>query len=128
MRQAGNQREEAQANLATEGMLSMVCLVRQAAQALAVLDAERLESLAASLGALAHGAGQGQLRAGTERESMRVQGKELQSEIDRLASVLAVTRANLHVMRHADALARGSAGYGPQGGHCQTTERFYGNN
>lgn len=113
--------------MATEGMLSMVSMIRQAGQSLAVLDAERLECLAASLRVLAQGSGQGRPRADAERRSIRVHGEELQREIDLLASVLAATRANLQVLRHADALARGAAGYGLYGAHGQTTERIYGN-
>lgn len=120
--------QQKETSTVTGDIASMVTLIRQVTHALAVLDAEGLESLAASLGALTHAAGQGKPQTETERKSTRTQGKELQSEINRLASVLAATRANLHVMRHADALAHGLGAYGPQGAHCQMTERFYGNN
>jgi hypothetical protein len=70
-------------------------LVVQASQALARLDADRLEELALSCQALNRDLG---LKDGMDRKALQAQALEAKGEMAVFARVLAASRANLNVM------------------------------
>lgn len=84
-------------------------LVGEASQALARLDAERLEELAQSCRALNRDlAGAG----ATVRSALAVEAREAAGDMAVLSRVLDATRANLRVMNRLRALRAGKFEYG----------------
>ncbi len=91
-------------------------------QALAAVDADRLEVLLSSFRVLVYA---------DRRRNEFVHGEVggLQFELNLLARLIEVTRANLHVLRRAHVSADQSTGYGPEASsYSKTTGRVYGNN
>lgn len=86
-------------------------LVAEASQALATLDAARLEELALSCQALNRDLPQ----AGTvERAELECQARDAQQDMAVFARVLEVTRANLKVMNRLRSLRADRLEYGEQ--------------
>ncbi|MGA2887328.1 MAG: hypothetical protein ABSE51_04700 [Terracidiphilus sp.] len=88
-------------------------LVVEASQALARLDADRLEELALSCQALNRDLGHRDLAGGDAdgRAALAVEAKEAVGEMAVLARVLEATRANLNVMNRLRELRQGGLEY-----------------
>lgn len=101
---------------------SLKGMIVATSQALAAVDADRLEALLSSFRVLVYADGRPQ-----EFAHGKVGG--LQFELNLLARLIDVTRANLHVLRRADVSAGQSTGYGPEASsYWKTRGRMYGNN
>jgi hypothetical protein len=84
-------------------------LAGEAARALAHLDVDRLEMLAASCRTISHNLESAEI---TERRSLAAQCHDAAHEMAALASALDATRANLHVMKCASAIRSEVPEYG----------------
>jgi hypothetical protein len=82
----------------------------EASQALAHLDVDRLEALAASCRAISRDL---ESRATATRPPMTVQPREAAREMAVLARILDATRANIDVMEHTSAFRSESLEYKP---------------
>jgi hypothetical protein len=112
-------------------------LVVEASQALARLDAERLEELALSCQALNRDvASDGTRVDGDARAALALEAKEAAGDMAVFARVLEATRANLNVMNRLRDLRAGRLEYreshlefgGPQAPGWRQTESGHGNN
>jgi len=120
------------------GRLKMKELVVEASQALARLDAERLEELALCCQALNRDLAQNELAHGDAagRAALALECQEAKGDMAVFARVLEATRANLNVMSRLRELHDGRLEYrqgpmeygGPQALGCQRTESGLGNN
>jgi hypothetical protein len=90
------------------GRPRMKQIVQEASQALAHLDAERLEELAHSCHALNR-----ELRQPDAKIRLFDEARTSQREMGLLASVLDATRANLRVLRQLSAMRVDRVEYGP---------------
>ncbi len=103
---------------------SLTGMIVATSQALVAVDADRLEALAMSFQDLA-------IRLdGRAQHSVPLEPTGgLQVEINLLARLIDLTRANLLVLRRADGSGDHSTGYGPEASsYWKTTGRMYGNN
>ena len=120
------------------GRLKMKELVVEASQALARLDADRLEELALCCQALNRDLAQNELAHGDAagRAALALECKEAKGDMAVFARVLEATRANLNVMSRLRELRAGRLEYlqgpmeygGPQASGCRRTESGLGNN
>ena len=120
------------------GRLKMKELVVEASQALARLDADRLEELALCCQALNRDLAQNGLaqQDGDARAALALECNEAKGDMAVFARVLEATRANLNVMSRLRELHDGRLEYrqgpmeygGPQALGCQRTESGLGNN
>jgi hypothetical protein len=86
-------------------------LVREASQALATLDADRLEELALSCQALNRDLTAG----GAKQAGLAIQAREAQGEMAVLNRILDATQANRTVLNRLRELGRGRRDYGERG-------------
>jgi hypothetical protein len=120
------------------GRLKMKELVAEASQALARLDADRLEELALSCQALNRDLAQNELAHGDAagRAALAVECKEAHGDMAVFARVLEATRANLNVMSRLRELRAGRLEYrqgpmeyvSPPAPGWRPTESGHGNN
>jgi hypothetical protein len=111
-------------------------LVVEASQALARLDADRLEELALCCQALNRDMAQNELAHGDARAALALECKEARGDMAVFARVLDATRANLNVMSRLRELHAGQLEYrqgpmeygGPQASDLRRTESGLGNN
>ena len=106
-------------------------LVVEASQALARLDADRLEELALSCQALNRELEQSDRSQvnGDGRAALAREAREATGDMAVLARVLEATRANLNVMNHLRDLRAGRLEYGqPQAQQWRRTESGHGDN
>ena len=122
----------------SRGRLKMKELVVEASQALARLDAERLEELALCCQALNRDLAQNELTHGDAagRAALALECKEANGDMAVFARVLDATRANMGVMSRLLELQVGQLEYrqgpmkygGPQASELRRTESGLGNN
>jgi hypothetical protein len=98
-------------------------LIVEASQALARLDADRLEELALSCQALNRDLARGNV---DERAELALQAKEASGDMAVFARVLEATRANLNVMNRLRELRAGRLEYGQA--EWRRMESGHGNN
>jgi hypothetical protein len=100
-------------------------MVVEASQALARLDADRLEALAISCLLLNRSLDEETL----ERETLGSEARNAVADLGTLKTLLAATKANLEVMNRAKDLRRELPQYGPDSAHnWRSTEVRNGNN
>ncbi|HEY6490676.1 MAG: hypothetical protein WCC26_19005 [Terracidiphilus sp.] len=99
-------------------------LLRDASQALACLDSDRLEALAVSCRAL----NPFDSSDAVDRARLTGQAQSVQQDLAVFARVLAATRANIEVMRRLEGLREGKIEYGARwGGAWAPRENRHGN-